>query len=123
MREVALTVDLLGLDASMSRATADWQQKIGDQALRATADEAADYRLLADRILARLVGDEEDRPAGPLRRRATFGRLRLTSRHNWEIRRRQDRPVAAAREETNDFETLDARRRPLRRPLRRSGAR
>ena len=56
MREVALTVDLLGLDASMSRATADWQQKIGDQALRAAADEAADYRLLADRILARLGG-------------------------------------------------------------------
>ena len=56
MREVALTVDLLGLDSSMSRATADWQQKIGDMALRATADEAADYRLLADRILARLGG-------------------------------------------------------------------
>ena len=56
MREVALTVELLGLEGSMSRATVGWQQRIGDLALRAGADEGADYRLLADRILARLGG-------------------------------------------------------------------
>ena len=55
MREVALTVDLLGLDSAMSGASVKWQQAIGDLGLRATADEAADYRALADKILARLV--------------------------------------------------------------------
>jgi 3-hydroxyisobutyrate dehydrogenase-like beta-hydroxyacid dehydrogenase len=43
MHEVALTVDLLGLEGSMSRATVDWQQKIGELALLATPQEAADY--------------------------------------------------------------------------------
>ncbi len=51
MREVALTVDGFGLDGAMSRASVEWQQAIGDLGLRATADEARDYRLLADRIL------------------------------------------------------------------------
>ena len=54
MREVALTVDLLGLDGAMSRASVGWQQAIGDLGLRSSADEAADYRILADRILAGL---------------------------------------------------------------------
>ena len=54
MREVALTVDLLGLDGAMSRASVGWQQAIGDLALRSSADEAPDYRVLADRILASL---------------------------------------------------------------------
>lgn len=58
MREVALTVDLLGLDGAMSRASVGWQQTVGDLGLRATADEASDYRALAARILARLeTGD------------------------------------------------------------------
>jgi 3-hydroxyisobutyrate dehydrogenase-like beta-hydroxyacid dehydrogenase len=54
MREVALTVDLLGLDGVMSRASVGWQQKVGDLGLRSSADEAGDYRILADRILAGL---------------------------------------------------------------------
>jgi len=54
MREVALTVDLLGLDGAMSRASVGWQQTVGDPGLSSTAEEAADYRALADRILARL---------------------------------------------------------------------
>jgi len=52
MREVALTVEFLGLDNSMSKATVEWQQRIGDLRLDATRDKAADYRLLADQILA-----------------------------------------------------------------------
>ncbi len=51
MREVTLTVDLLGLDGAMSRASVGWQQTIGELGLRSGADEAADYRILADRIL------------------------------------------------------------------------
>ena len=54
MREVALTVDLLGLDGAMSRASIGWLQAIGDLALRSSADEALDYRVLADRILTSL---------------------------------------------------------------------
>ena len=52
MREVALTVDLLGLKGEMSRASVHWEQTIGELGLRSTAAEAADYRVLADRILA-----------------------------------------------------------------------
>ena len=54
MREVALTVDLLGLKGEMSRASVGWEQTIGELGLRPTGAEAADYRLLADRILAAL---------------------------------------------------------------------
>jgi 3-hydroxyisobutyrate dehydrogenase-like beta-hydroxyacid dehydrogenase len=54
MREVALTVDLLGLKGEMSRACVGWQQAIGELGLRSTAEEAADYAILADRILAAL---------------------------------------------------------------------
>ena len=54
MREVALTVDLLGLKGEMSRASVHWEQTIGELGLRSTAAEAADYRLLAERILDRL---------------------------------------------------------------------
>jgi 3-hydroxyisobutyrate dehydrogenase-like beta-hydroxyacid dehydrogenase len=54
MREVALTVDLLGLKGEMSRASVGWEQTVGELGLLPTAAEAADYRLLADRILAAL---------------------------------------------------------------------
>ena len=54
MREVALTVDLLGLDGAMSRASVGWQQRIGELGLRASPEDVPDYRVLADRILARL---------------------------------------------------------------------
>jgi 3-hydroxyisobutyrate dehydrogenase-like beta-hydroxyacid dehydrogenase len=54
MREVALTVDLLGLKGEMSRACVGWQQAIGELSLRSNDDEAADYGVLADRILAAL---------------------------------------------------------------------
>ena len=54
MREVALTVDLLGLEGEMSRASVGWEQAIGELGLRANGDEAEDYRVFADRILAAL---------------------------------------------------------------------
>ncbi len=55
MREVALTVELLGLDNAMSAASVGWQQTIGDLGIRTTADEAKDYRVLAAKILARIA--------------------------------------------------------------------
>ena len=55
MREVALTVDLLGLNGEMSRAAAGWEQTIGELGLRADAAEAADYQVMADQILAGLA--------------------------------------------------------------------
>jgi 3-hydroxyisobutyrate dehydrogenase-like beta-hydroxyacid dehydrogenase len=56
MREVALTVDQLGLKGGMSRASVGWQQEIGELGLRANAAEGADYRVLADQILAGFDG-------------------------------------------------------------------
>jgi 3-hydroxyisobutyrate dehydrogenase-like beta-hydroxyacid dehydrogenase len=56
MREVALTVDLLGLKGGMSRASVGWQQEIGELGLRANAAEDADYRVMADQILAGFDG-------------------------------------------------------------------
>lgn len=48
MREVALTVEELGLDADMAHATVQWQQRIGDFKLKAAGD---DYRRSADDII------------------------------------------------------------------------
>ena len=77
MREVALTVDLLGLDGAMSRASVGWQQAVGDLGLRSTAEEAADYRTLADKILARL--DEKGGAERSLLRSSASRSERLTS--------------------------------------------
>jgi len=52
MREVALTVDGLGLDGAMSRGAGAWQQRIGALGLRAADGDPSDYRDLADRILS-----------------------------------------------------------------------
>ncbi len=60
MREVALTVDLFGLDGAMSRASVGWQQTIGELGLRATPEEAADYRVMAEKILSRLAPNAKD---------------------------------------------------------------
>jgi 3-hydroxyisobutyrate dehydrogenase-like beta-hydroxyacid dehydrogenase len=54
MREVALTVDELGLDGDMSRATVDWQQRVGDLAIRPEDTNDKGYKERADRIIARL---------------------------------------------------------------------
>ena len=54
MREVALTVDLLGLKGEMSRASVGWEQTIGELGLQVNEAEAADYRVLADRIVVGL---------------------------------------------------------------------
>ena len=51
MREVALTVEQLGLSADMTRSTGAWQQRIGDLELDAGED---DYQTRADAILAEL---------------------------------------------------------------------
>jgi 3-hydroxyisobutyrate dehydrogenase-like beta-hydroxyacid dehydrogenase len=58
MREVALTVDMLGLESRMSRAAAGWQQTIGQLGLHVSASEVANYRVLAARILERLTPEE-----------------------------------------------------------------
>ncbi len=54
MREVALTVEDLGLPSGMARATVDWQQRLGDLHLRV---EDEDYAVRSDAVLAAL-GDE-----------------------------------------------------------------
>lgn len=54
MREVARTVDELGLSGAMSRAAVEWQQRVGDLKLDPHAIGESDYRILADAILARL---------------------------------------------------------------------
>lgn len=56
LREVARTVDELGFEGRMSRATAAWEQQIG--ALKERA-ETEDYRILADQLLARLFDGKE----------------------------------------------------------------
>jgi hypothetical protein len=61
MREVALTVDLLGLKGDMAHATVDWQQRIADLGLRAADVDQKDYRALADLILGAL-GRERKNP-------------------------------------------------------------
>src|SRR5680860_35834 len=52
MREVALTVEQLGLDNSMSKAIIQWQQKIGDLQLD---PKQASYETRADAILDKLT--------------------------------------------------------------------
>jgi 3-hydroxyisobutyrate dehydrogenase-like beta-hydroxyacid dehydrogenase len=54
MREVVLTVNLLGLNGDISRASVGWQQTIGELGLRSSEEEAADYRVLAEAILVAL---------------------------------------------------------------------
>ena len=55
LREVAITVDQLGLDNSMSSATVNWQQLIGEMKLDPNYDLAKDdYKSRADIVLAAL---------------------------------------------------------------------
>ncbi|MCF8478913.1 MAG: DUF1932 domain-containing protein [Rhodospirillum sp.] len=56
MREVALTVEDLGLGGVMASATADWEQRIGDLAIKA---EGKDYGKLADDLLVGLFPKED----------------------------------------------------------------
>lgn len=51
MREVAATLDELGLPAGLARATVDWQSRIGDLGLDPGAD---DFATRADQILTRI---------------------------------------------------------------------
>jgi 3-hydroxyisobutyrate dehydrogenase-like beta-hydroxyacid dehydrogenase len=53
MREVAITVEELGLENGMSKAIVDWQQAVGDLRLKA-GDIGEDYVARADAILAGL---------------------------------------------------------------------
>lgn len=55
MREVALTVEELGLPSEMSRATVSWQQRIGDLQMEAGEDN---YQSRADALLARINANE-----------------------------------------------------------------
>jgi len=56
MREVALTVDELDLDGAMSRATVEWQQRVGELGIISEETQNEDlYKNRADVILARLA--------------------------------------------------------------------
>lgn len=57
MREVVTTLEDLGFSANMTKATVDWEQKIGDMKLVA---EGSDYTQLADTILATFFNKEDD---------------------------------------------------------------
>ena len=57
MREVALTVEELGIEAAMSRACVEWQEAIGNLALEGDGE---DYGENADKILAALSGAGPD---------------------------------------------------------------
>ncbi len=63
MREVACTVDQLGLGGGMARATADWQQRIGDMKLNAADIGDGNYRDLADAILENEIWTELEKKA------------------------------------------------------------
>ncbi len=52
MREVAKTVDDLGFAGDMARAIVEWDQRIGDLGLK--AEEGADFKVHADRIIGKL---------------------------------------------------------------------
>jgi 3-hydroxyisobutyrate dehydrogenase-like beta-hydroxyacid dehydrogenase len=56
MREVARTVEDLGLGGAMAAATADWEQRVGDLGITAEGD---DYGRLADDLLAGLFPRED----------------------------------------------------------------
>jgi len=55
MREVAKTVDDLGLNAGMAHATVDWHQAIGDLGLETMGFEQKDHKQLADILLKELA--------------------------------------------------------------------
>lgn len=57
MKEVALTVDELGLSGDMARATVNWQQRIGD--LEITAIDGETYKERADKILTAFQKDQK----------------------------------------------------------------
>lgn len=59
MREVARTVDDLGLSSVMSRSAVDWQQAIGEMRLDAKAIDP-DYRALSDAILLAMGADDAE---------------------------------------------------------------
>ena len=60
MREVVITVDELGLNGDMSRATVAWQQRVGELAIAVdNSDHDKDYKARADAIMARLINDDE----------------------------------------------------------------
>jgi len=55
MREVAITVDDLGLNGTMAHATVDWQQTIGDLGLDTSGFEQKNHKELADILLKELA--------------------------------------------------------------------
>ena len=62
LREVALTVEQLGLDNHMSKSTVEWQQNIGERKLDPNMDLGPeDYGARADIILAALETDLNDK--------------------------------------------------------------
>lgn len=57
MKEVSLTIEQLGLTGRMAKATAQWQQQIGE--LEINEPDTENYQTLADNILGRLKEKEE----------------------------------------------------------------
>ena len=82
MREVARTITQLGLSDRMSRATAEWQQVIGDLGLEGGENRVDDR---ADRILAAL-GSSHSRRNGSAEDRRDGDTLALR-RENWRRKR------------------------------------
>ncbi len=54
MQEVALTIEHLGLDGKMAKATANWQQRIGALGIEPNPSDKINYQILAEKILQRL---------------------------------------------------------------------
>ena len=57
MREVARTLDELGIGSAMSRAAGDWQERIGALGVSAASVGAQDFAPLADALLAALESE------------------------------------------------------------------
>ncbi len=53
-RDAAITVDDLGLNGTMAKASVDWQQRIGDLGLDTTGYENKTCQELADILLSKL---------------------------------------------------------------------
>ena len=102
MREVALTVDLLGLEGAMSRASSAGSRRSANFGLRTTQADAAIIAVLADRILAATSTGKVDRFA---RRSFASGLRRLSVATYREIGARQGARTGG---DSVDVEMLDA---------------
>ncbi|NOZ64972.1 MAG: NAD(P)-dependent oxidoreductase [Alphaproteobacteria bacterium] len=59
MQEVALTIEQLGLDGKMTKATADWQQRVGALGIESNPSDKINYQILAEKVLQRLQEEKK----------------------------------------------------------------